>query len=149
MVQPIPVMAYSHCTGDRDRYREQDWHNRRQCVWFLSLSEISVSISVECIKTHYGSFTLHGAGTGTGNGTRKNGFLYIMQNCSYCMGLGQGQEPGTGTGNLAMGSIPIFPVPVPVPVLPFLVSVPVPCSVNAPLIPVPFPVPVLVPCSVK
>ena len=53
-----------------------------------------------------GAFTLHG--TGTGNGTGKKGFLYIMQNCSHCMEGGPGV--GVGPENLAMDS-PIFPVP--------------------------------------
>ena len=73
----------------------------------------------------YGSFSLHGTGTGTrtetGTGNGKNGFLYIMQECSHCMGPGQGPESGLGPENLAMGSKPIFLVLVLVPPVPVLV----------------------------
>ena len=61
-----------------------------------------------------GAFTPHGTETG------KNGFLYIMQNCSHCMEEGQGPGMGAGPENLAMGSKPIFLVPLPVPVPPSL-----------------------------
>ena len=40
----------------------------------------------------YGSFRLHGRGTGTGN--RKNGLLYIMLYCSHCTGNGNGTRNG-------------------------------------------------------
>ena len=56
------------------------------------------------LGTPNGAFTLHGTGTGTGtgNGTGKNGFLYIMQECSHCTEGEQGL--GMGTENLSMGT---------------------------------------------
>ena len=71
----------------------------------------------------YGAFTLHGTGTrtGTGDGTRINGFLCIMFTVHTT--LRQGQEPDP----LSPIVLVLFPVPVPVPV---------PCSVNKPLDPI-------------
>ena len=63
--------------------------------------------------TSNGAFTPHGTETG------KNGFLYIMQNCSHCMEEGQGPGMGAGSESLAMGSKPIFLVPLLVTVPPF------------------------------
>ena len=67
-----------------------------------------------------GAFTLHRTGTetGTGDGTRINGFLYIMFTVHTALRQGQERDP--------LSPIVLVPFPVDVPV-------PVPCSVNKPL----------------
>ena len=64
----------------------------------------------------YGSYTLHG--TGHGNGTRNNGFLYYAMHCTHYT------ETDNGTSLLC----PIVLVSFHVPVL-----VPFPCSVTSPV----------------
>ena len=54
-VYPSQVLWLIHTARDRDRDRdrEQDWHNRRQWVWFISQFQTSVNMSAQYIETHF------------------------------------------------------------------------------------------------
>ena len=71
----------------------------RQFKYFQKFVKICIACCIDKLPekfTSYGTFTLHG--TGTGN----NGLLYIMQSCSHCSRTWNGTRPMS----------PIVPVPL-------------------------------------